>query len=92
MQARAMAVAVIRVKPDRSSDSRRTSIQAAAPTARANRARVPLQPARAWPSAISHSDSHSCATHGAPAMVKEKGSWVGTRPWARIHWPVARCQ
>src|ERR1017187_570327 len=42
------------------------------------------------PNSTSH--SHSQANHGCPDRVKEKISRSGTRPCARIHSPVRRCQ
>jgi hypothetical protein len=42
------------------------------------------------PNSTSH--SHSQANHGCPERVKEKISLLGTRPCARIHSPVRRCQ
>src|ERR1035437_2921376 len=36
--------------------------------------------------------SHSQANQGAPGLVKEKMSRVGTQPWARIHSPLRMCQ
>ena len=41
---------------------------------------------------MSTSDSHSCATHGAPGIEWLNGSARGAAPWAMIHSPVARCE
>ena len=43
-------------------------------------------------SAITTSESHSCATHGRPTAGQENGSAVGMLPVRKINWPVARCQ
>ena len=53
---------------------------------------TPLQPPRRKASASSTSDSHSCATHGAPGIEWLNGSARGEAPWAMIHSPVARCE
>src|SRR3954451_12022964 len=42
--------------------------------------------------AITTSDSHSCAIHGAPGIECEKGSLSGTVPCSRIQRPAAMCQ
>ena len=80
-----------RAIPERSRAARFAMTNVAAPAAAPVSSTTPLHPAARKARAKRSSESHSCAVHGAPAKVKEKGSARGTAPCWRIHSPVARC-
>ena len=67
----------------------RPSWKNAAPAANAVSTTTPLHPAARNVAAITTSASHSCATHGAPALLNENGSAPSTARWSIIQPPAA---